>query len=184
MQSLSDDDTWAVTGFAEAELGELRRTQRVVALATGLGCSGDSQSHLSVLRHCGHRSARSLEQPCRRHAGAPRHYPAGLGRARGEEMIDAIHPYDEIAQAAMDKAYDSHATRAKLVAKGIEPVIPPKANRLEIIVYDKEQYKQQNKVERLFNKLKQFRRVATRYEKLKATFLAFVTLTLIIIMLR
>jgi transposase len=102
----------------------------------------------------------------------------------GEEMIDAIDPYDGIVQAAMDKAYDGNAIRAKLVAKGIEPVIPPKANRLEIIVYDKEQYKQRHKVERLFNKIKQFRRVATRYEKLKATFLAFVTLALIIIMLR
>jgi transposase len=52
-------------------------------------------------------------------------------------------------------------------AVSIDPVIPPKANRLEIIVYDKEQYKQQNKVEWLFNKMKQFRRIATRYEKLK-----------------
>ncbi|MBL8400245.1 transposase, partial [Accumulibacter sp.] len=41
-----------------------------------------------------------------------------------------------------------------------------------------------NKVERLFNQLKQFRRVATRYEKLKAHFLAFVTVALIVIMLR
>ena len=102
----------------------------------------------------------------------------------GEEMIDILDTREGIRPAAMDKAYDSNAIRAKLDAKGIDPVIPPKANRLEIILYDKEQYKQRNKVERLFNKLKQFRRVATRYEKLKATFLAFVTLALIIIMLR
>jgi transposase len=102
----------------------------------------------------------------------------------GEEMIDVLDTREGIRQAAMDKAYDSNAIRAKLDAKGIDPVIPSKANRLEIILYDKEQYKQRNKVERLFNKLKQFRRVATRYEKLKATFLAFVTLALIIIMLR
>jgi transposase len=102
----------------------------------------------------------------------------------GEEMIDTLEPRERIVQAAMDKAYDSNAIRAKLVAKGIEPVIPPKANRLEIMVYDKEQYKQRNKVERLCNKIKQFRRVATRDEKLTATFLAFVTLALITIMLR
>ncbi|MFZ1493686.1 MAG: transposase, partial [Candidatus Competibacter denitrificans] len=54
----------------------------------------------------------------------------------------------------------------------------------EILVYDQERYKQRNKVERLFNKLKQFRRVATRYEKLKTNFLAFVTVALIVIMLR
>jgi transposase len=102
----------------------------------------------------------------------------------GEEMIDILETREGIRQAAMDKAYDSNAIRAKLDAKGIDPVLPPKANRLEIILYDKEQYKQRNTVERLFNKLKQCRRVATRYEKLKATFLAFVTLALIIIMLR
>ena len=102
----------------------------------------------------------------------------------GEEMIDALDTREGIAQAAMDKAYDSNAIRAKLAAKGIEPVIPPKSNRLDIIVYDKEQYKQRNKVERLFNKIKQFRRVATRYEKLTATFLSFVILALIVIMLR
>jgi putative transposase len=102
----------------------------------------------------------------------------------GEEMIDAIDPREQIAQAAMDKAYDSNAIRAKLSAKGIEPVIPPKSNRLAVICYDKEQYKQRNKIERLFNKLKQFRRVATRYEKLTATFLGFVVLALIVIMLR
>jgi hypothetical protein len=57
----------------------------------------------------------------------------------GEEMIEALDTRERIAQAAMDKAYDSNAIRAKLEAKGIEPVLPPKANRLEIILYDKEQ---------------------------------------------
>jgi len=102
----------------------------------------------------------------------------------GEALVDALDSRDGIQHAAMDKAYDSNAIRAQLDAKGITPVIPPKANRLDRIVYDKERYKQRNKVERLFNKLKQFRRVATRYEKLKANFLAFVTLALIVIMLR
>jgi transposase len=96
----------------------------------------------------------------------------------GEEMIDVLETPEGSRQATLDTAYDSNAIRAKRGAKGIEPVIPPKANRLEIIVYDKEQYKQRNKVERRFNKIKQFRRVATRYEKLKATFLAFVILAL------
>ena len=102
----------------------------------------------------------------------------------GEAMLEALDPRDGIKQAAMDKAYDSNAIRAQLDAKGITPVIPPKSNRLDIIVYDKESYKQRNQVERLFNKIKQFRRVATRYEKLKANFLAFVIVALIVIMLR
>ena len=54
----------------------------------------------------------------------------------GEALIDALDPRDRIQQAAMDKAYDSNAIRAKLDAKGITPVIPPKSNRVEIIVYD------------------------------------------------
>jgi transposase len=102
----------------------------------------------------------------------------------GEERIDARDTRAGLRQAAMDQAYDSTAIRAKLAAKGIDPVLPPKANRLESMVYDKAQYKQRNKVARLCNNLKQCRRVATRYEKLQATFLAFVTLALIIIMLR
>lgn len=112
--------------------------------------------------------------------------PAGpVGDAPvGEALVDALDLRDGSRHAAMDKAYDSNAIRAKLNAKGITPVIPPKSNRLEIVVYDQERYKQRNNVERLFNKLKQFRRVATRYEKLKANFLAFVTVALIVIMLR
>lgn len=102
----------------------------------------------------------------------------------GEAIIEVLEPRDGIKQAAMDKVYDSNALRAKLEAKGITPVIPPKSNRLDIIVYDKESYKQRNKVERFLNKIKQFRRVATRYEKLKANFLAFVLLACIVIMLR
>jgi transposase len=102
----------------------------------------------------------------------------------GEALIDAIDLREGIEYAVMDNAYDSNAIRAKLQAKGITPVIPPKSNRLEILVYDTECYQQRNKVERLFNKLKQFRRVATRYEKLTANFLAFVLLALIVIMLR
>jgi transposase len=99
-------------------------------------------------------------------------------------MLDAIDTREGIAQAAMDKAYDSNAIRAKLAAKGLEPVIPPNSNRLDVILYDKAQYKQRNKGARLCNKLQQFRSVATRYEKLPAMFLGFVILALIVIMLR
>jgi len=102
----------------------------------------------------------------------------------GEAILDALDVRDGIQYAALDKAYDSNTIRTQLDAKGITPVIPPRSNRVEVIVYDQERYKQRNKVERLFNKLKQFRRIATRYEKLKANFLAFVVLALIVIMLR
>lgn len=61
-------------------------------------------------------------------------------------MIEAIDPRDGIEQAAMDKAYDSDAIRAQLDAKGITAVIPPKSNRLDLILYDKQSYQQRNKV--------------------------------------
>ena len=102
----------------------------------------------------------------------------------GEVLIDTMDCRDGIAQAVMDKAYDSNTIRAQLNSKGIEPVIPPKANRVDFITYDHQSYQQRKQVERLINKLKQFRRVATRYEKLSSTFLAFVTLGFIVIMLR
>jgi len=63
-------------------------------------------------------------------------------------------------------------------------VIPPKRNRINPRTYDAELYKQRNLVERFFNKLKHFRRVATRYDKLLANFLGFVKLAAVAIWLR
>jgi len=74
----------------------------------------------------------------------------------------------------MDKAYDSNQIRDCLAKEGIEPVIPPKANRRESIPYNAELYKERNRVERFFCKLKEFRRIATRYDKLQSSFFAFV----------
>ena len=76
----------------------------------------------------------------------------------------------------MDKGYDSNGIRAQLLAEDIVPVIPPKSNRTEPLAYDTELHKLREKVERFFNKLKQFRCIATRYEKLSQTFLALIHL--------
>ena len=100
------------------------------------------------------------------------------------ELIAAVPERCPVEAAAADKAYDSDAIRADLKGRGIEPVIPPSANRNEAIPYDKTTYKQRNKVERLINKLKQFRRVATRYDKLDLSFLAFIHLSAAFIMIR
>ena len=56
------------------------------------------------------------------------------------------------------------------------PVIPPKANRKAAIACDYRAYKDRNRVERMFNKLKQFRRIATRYDKTAVFFLGFLAL--------
>jgi transposase len=60
--------------------------------------------------------------------------------------------------------------------RGIEAVIPPRRNRLKQRDYDRQIYKHRNLVERMFNRLKQYRRVATRYEKLARNFLSMLSL--------
>ena len=66
---------------------------------------------------------------------------------------------------AGDKGYDSDAIRAGLRKRGIVPIIPPRRNRKRLIAYDLERYRGRNVVERYFNRIKHWRRVATRYEK-------------------
>jgi transposase len=65
-----------------------------------------------------------------------------------------------------DKAYDSNSFRKLLKNNGTKPVIPGKANRKKRIRHDKEAYKGRNVIERCYCRLKDFRRIATRYDKL------------------
>ena len=83
-----------------------------------------------------------------------------------------------------DKGYDSDQVVEAIQAKGAEAVIPPKKNRKVQRAYDQERYKDRNLVERFFGKIKQYRRVATRYEKTARNFLAFVHVASIMILLR
>jgi len=64
-----------------------------------------------------------------------------------------------------DRGYDSDAFRQNLIAKNAIPVIPGRKNRLHSIEYDRHIYKERNAVERFFGRLKEFRRIATRYDK-------------------
>ena len=91
-------------------------------------------------------------------------------------MFAQVPPEPSLTHAIMDKGYDSDGIREQLVAQDIVPVIPPKSNRRAPRDYDKVLYKLREKVERFFNSLKQFRRIATRYEKLSQTFLALIHL--------
>lgn len=65
-----------------------------------------------------------------------------------------------------DKGYDADALVARIQAVGAQAVIPPRSNRTEPRAYDRHLYEDRNRVERFFNRIKQFRRIATRYEKL------------------
>ncbi len=64
-----------------------------------------------------------------------------------------------------DKGYDADAIRDTLATAGVEAVIPAKSNRRTPIPHDRQKYRWRNLIERLFNKLKNCRRVATRYDK-------------------
>ena len=82
-----------------------------------------------------------------------------------------------------DKGYDADANRDAIRARGAEPCIPPRKNRTAVIDYDRHLYRERNGVERFFARIKQYRRVATRYDKKAANFLGFVWVASIAIML-
>lgn len=82
-----------------------------------------------------------------------------------------------------DKAYDADALIDLLTKRDITPVIPPKANRKTTRTCDYALYCERNLVERFFNKLKHFRAIATRYDKLARNFLAAVQLVSAMILL-
>jgi len=75
-----------------------------------------------------------------------------------------------------DKAYDTDALLMHIVAIGAKAVIPPKANRKVQRHFDRHQYRNRNLIERFFAQIKQFRRVATRYDKRADNYLAGVKL--------
>ena len=75
-----------------------------------------------------------------------------------------------------DKAYDAQALRDLITSMGAQAVIPPRANRLETIRWSKVIYRHRNLVERFFCRIKHYRRIATRYEKLAERFISFISL--------
>ena len=83
-----------------------------------------------------------------------------------------------------DRAYDAEHFHDTILDIGATPVIPPRPNRRRPHPFDRDLYKERNLIERFFNKLKHFRRIATRYDKLLANFMGFVTLGAIHLLLR
>lgn len=80
----------------------------------------------------------------------------------------------------MDKAYEDDAIRKLAVKQGFNPVVPPKSNRKEPWEYDKEIYKSRNEVERFFLRIKRFRRVFTRYDKLDVVYMGVLLFAMIV----
>lgn len=75
-----------------------------------------------------------------------------------------------------DKGYDGNEVRSNLLMEGILPVIPPRSNRKEPATCDYHRYKDRNRIERMFSRIKQFRRIATRYDKTAKSYLGFLAI--------
>ena len=84
----------------------------------------------------------------------------------------------------MDRAYEGDETRQLVLELGFIPVVPPKSNRIDPWQFDRALYKKRNEIERLFRRLKGFRRIFSRFEKLDTLFLGFLYFALIIEALR
>src|SRR5450631_1335756 len=80
----------------------------------------------------------------------------------------------------MDGAYDDHQTLQLALDFGFIPVVPPRPNRLDPWQYDRALYRKRNEIERLFRRLKGFRRIFSRFDKLDVVFLAFLCFALIV----
>jgi putative transposase len=104
-------------------------------------------------------------------------------RADSPQALPLLEGLDSQVVIA-DKAYDTNAIVGGLTGQGIQVVIPPKSSRLDQRSYDENLYADRNKIERFFNQLKGYRRVATRYDKAATSFVAFVHLACALIWLR
>lgn len=94
-------------------------------------------------------------------------------------MLQSLPPLPAGLPVLMDGAYQDGQTRQLVLDLGLVPVVPPAANRVEPWEYDRALYKKRNEVERLFRRLKGFRRIFSRFEKLDVLFLGFVHFALI-----
>ena len=95
-------------------------------------------------------------------------------------MLGGIGPLPAPLHLVMAGAYDDHQTLPLALDFGFIPVVPPRPNRLEPWQYDQALYRRRNEIERLFRRLKGFRRIFSRFDKLDVVFLAFLHFALIV----
>jgi transposase len=99
---------------------------------------------------------------------------------QAEDLISGLS-FDKLLA---DKGYDSDRFRARIANAGAEAVIPSTRSRSQAIPCDRHLYEERNLVERFFNKIKHFRRIATRYEKTVVSFASMLFLVGAVIWLR
>ena len=97
----------------------------------------------------------------------------------GRRLLNRLGPRQDNLSVVMDRAYEGNETRQLALELGFTPVVPPVSTRIKPWEYDKELYKRRNEVERLFRRLKGFRRIFSRFDKLDVLFLGFILVALI-----
>ncbi len=102
----------------------------------------------------------------------------------GRELLRTLKPVESHVCMIMDRAYEGDETRQLVLDLGFTPVVPPKQNRLNPWEYDRIMYRRRNEIERLFRRLKGFRRIFSRFDKLDVIFTAFIHFALVIEALR
>lgn len=93
------------------------------------------------------------------------------------EAANLLDGMENVGAVLADKAFDAASLLARIRELGAKAVIPPRANRKESRDYDIHHYRSRNLIERFFARIKQFRRIATRYDKLAVRFEAFISIT-------
>jgi len=140
-------------------------------------------SHREIPRRMDHQDSSGCRECSNSH-----NFALSLGNAHdapvGRELLAGLGPLPAPLYLLMDRAYEDNQTRQLALDFGFIPVVPPKSNRLDPWLYDKAMYRRRNEVERLFRRLKGFRRVFSRFDKLDVIFLAFVNFALIVDALR
>jgi transposase len=102
----------------------------------------------------------------------------------GRKLLAGIGPLPAPLHLVMDRAYEDNETLQLALDFGFIPVVPPRPQRLQPWQYDKAMYRRRNEIERLFRRLKGFRRIFSRFDKLDLVFLAFLHFALIVEALR
>jgi transposase len=102
----------------------------------------------------------------------------------GRELLRELGAMPEGLPLLMDRAYEGNETRQLVLTLGMVPVVPPKSNRVDPWRYDRAIYKKRNENERLFRRMKGYRRIFSRFEKLDVIFLGFLAFAFIVEALR
>ena len=113
-------------------------------------------------------------------AGAPRALLLTGGNEADVRHAQGLLEHLQMKIAVLDKGYDSDPLRIWLFERGVKPCIPSKGNRLDPLPYLERSYRKRHLVENFFQKLKTFRRVATRYDKLAETYFGWVLLAAVV----